>query len=100
MTWFIVIAIVLVAGGAVVVGVGAGAPMAAVHDDRPDVLPFDRPLVASDLDDVRFTTTVRGYRMDEVDALLLRLRAEWSERAAPLPPDLADPAPTETDRAG
>lgn len=55
--------------------------MGEVYDDRRDVLvPADRAIGAEDLDRVRFTTAVRGYRMDEVDALLARLRTELAER--------------------
>ncbi len=55
--------------------------MAEVYDDRPDVaLPTGRPLTAEDLRTLRLNTGVRGYRMDEVDALLARLEAEMIER--------------------
>jgi DivIVA domain-containing protein len=51
--------------------------MQPVEPDRRDVLvPADRPLHAGDLADVRFTTALRGYRMEEVDALLARLRLQ------------------------
>lgn len=80
MTWFLVVIIVLVLGGAFVAATGQGVAMHDVYDDRPDpVVPMDRPLTAADLDDISFTTAVRGYRMDEVDALLARLRAEWTQ---------------------
>lgn len=55
--------------------------MVEVYDDRPDVaVPASRPLTADDLAAVQFNTGVRGYRMDEVDALLARLQAEMLER--------------------
>jgi DivIVA domain-containing protein len=77
MTWFFAILVVAVLGGVAVVASGRGGSMAEAYDDRPDALvPADRPLVASDLRRVRFTTAFRGYRMSEVDALLDRLSAE------------------------
>ena len=55
--------------------------MAEVYDDRPDTsLPTGRPLTADDLRSLRLNTGVRGYRMDEVDALIARLEAEMIER--------------------
>ncbi|MFY0407872.1 DivIVA domain-containing protein [Solicola sp. PLA-1-18] len=84
MTWLFLALAVVVVGVAVVIAVGpfdAPGQMAGVDDERPDVLPPpDRHLTPQDLDEVRFTTAVRGYRMDEVDAVLARLRAEWTER--------------------
>lgn len=38
------------------------------------------PVLASDVDAVRFSLGLRGYRMDEVDAVLDRLRDEIRER--------------------
>jgi DivIVA domain-containing protein len=55
--------------------------MVDVYDDRPDAtLPTGRPLTAEDLEAVRISTAVRGYRMDEVDALLDRLAADLRAR--------------------
>lgn len=100
MTWLIVLALVLVVGGTVVVASGRYAPMAPVHGDRPGPrLPRDRAMTAADLDDVRFTTAVVGYRTDEVDALLARLRAEWTARDNQ-EATVTAPDPTEADRAG
>jgi len=83
-TWFFIALIVAVLGVAVVVGISGGATMGPVYDDRSDVvIPADRPLRASDLDRVRFNTAVRGYRMDEVDALLARLRTELADGESP-----------------
>lgn len=71
-------------GLVVVLAVARGEAMQPVEPDRRDVLvPADRPLHAGDLADVRFTTALRGYRMEEVDALLARLRLQ-----------LPDPTPT------
>lgn len=42
------------------------------------------PLVAGDVDAVRFSLALRGYRMDEVDEVLARLRDELAGRDAEL----------------
>jgi DivIVA domain-containing protein len=69
--------IVLAIGGVAVVAAGHGAPLAPAYDDRPDaVVPADRPLTGADLEAVRFSTVLRGYRASEVDALLERLAAQ------------------------
>jgi DivIVA domain-containing protein len=47
---------------------------------RPSRALPDGPLAAEDLDRVRFSLGLRGYRMDEVDAVLDRLREEIRER--------------------
>lgn len=70
--------------------------MAEVYDDRPDVaLPTGRPLTAEDLRTLRLNTGVRGYRMDEVDALLARLEAEMIEREDRPPDEAAAEPPAE-----
>ena len=51
-------------------------------DRAPLALPEDRPMVKADVDDVRFATGLRGYRMDEVDEVLDRLADEVSARDA------------------
>jgi DivIVA domain-containing protein len=82
MSWVFALVVVAVLGATAVVAAGRGGSMVEVHDDRPDALvPADRPLTAEDLRVVRFGTAVRGYRMDEVDALLERLAAELEDRA-------------------
>lgn len=68
----IVIAVVLFAAAVVATGRGGGIP--EFPPDRPGLgLPDDRPLTAADLDGLRFSLAVRGYRMAEVDAALDRL---------------------------
>ena len=80
MTWFLGVLIVLVAGGAVVVALGRGGGLRPVYDDRPDSLvPADGPLDGSALRSVRFSVGLRGYRMDEVDALLARLAEQLDQ---------------------
>ena len=83
MLWFWVIVLVAIIGAIAVVAAGRGDSMADVYDDRPDVsLPAARPITAEDLRTLRLNTGVRGYRMDEVDALLGRLQAELLSREA------------------
>lgn len=74
MIWVVGVLVILVIGAAAVAAAGHGGGLADAPPDRPDVaLPVDRPLGADDLREVRFSSAVRGYRMDEVDALLERL---------------------------
>lgn len=81
MIWLWVLVIVVVIGALSVVLASRGETMAEVYDDRPDAtIPAGRPLTADDLRDVRFSSALRGYRMDEVDALLSRLQAELTAR--------------------
>jgi DivIVA domain-containing protein len=55
--------------------------MSEAYDDRPDVLvPAGHALTADDIESSRFAVGVRGYRMDEVDALLERVAREVAER--------------------
>jgi DivIVA domain-containing protein len=86
MIWLLAIVAILVIGALVVLAVARGAGMAPAYDDRREVrLPVGRPLRAEDLRATRFTMTLRGYRMAEVDALIARLAAEMEERTSPSP---------------
>jgi DivIVA domain-containing protein len=59
--------------GVVVLVSGADSGLAPVEPEGSAVpLPADRPLAESDFAPVRFDTTVRGYRMAQVDAALRR----------------------------
>ena len=83
MIWLLAVLAIVVVGGLVVLAVARGAAMAPAADDRREVrLPADRPLRAADIRATRFTMTLRGYRMAEVDALLARLAAELEERTS------------------
>ena len=94
--WLWVVGIVAVVGAVTVVAVGSGASLSDVYEDRPDrTIPVGRPLRSDDLQDVTFTTAVRGYRMDEVDALLARIRADLLAREAHEPAGDADGAEPE-----
>jgi DivIVA domain-containing protein len=100
--WFWVVVLVVLIGAVAIVAAGRGDSMVEVYDDRPDAsLPAGRPLNADDLLSLRLNTGVRGYRMDEVDALLARLEAEMLERddcaaqasPRPVPPEPVPPEP-------
>ncbi len=81
MVWFWVIVLIAIVGAIVVVVAGRGGEMADVYDDRPDAtLPAGRPLTADDIRSVQLGTGFRGYRMDEVDALLQRIEADLLDR--------------------
>jgi DivIVA domain-containing protein len=84
--WLLGILVVLVLGAAVVVAAGRGGAMRPAYDDRPDALvPAGSPLTGADLRAVRFSVGLRGYRMDEVDALLARLADQLDDRQAEEP---------------
>lgn len=58
-----------------------GDPLLAdAPPDRPDLDLPETPLTATDVEAVRFSMAPRGYRMDEVDAVLARLAAELAAR--------------------
>jgi DivIVA domain-containing protein len=48
--------------------------------DRPDLALPEASLRPQDVEEVRFSMALRGYRMDEVDAVLARLADELAER--------------------
>ncbi len=74
---------ILVLGGVAVVAAGRGQGLTAPEPDRPTLaLPPDRPLTRYDVDRVRFSVGLRGYRMDEVDDVLDRLAVDLENRDA------------------
>jgi DivIVA domain-containing protein len=84
MTWLWVAVVVAVLGAviAIVVGRISGGAMSEVAADRPAAQLSSAPLTDADLAGIRFTQTLRGYAMDEVDDFIERLRAELSARPA------------------
>jgi DivIVA domain-containing protein len=94
--WFWVVVLVLVVGAVAVLAAGRDDSMSEAYEDRPDrTIPAGRALTSEDLQRVRFSSALRGYRMDEVDALIDRMAAdlvarEADERASAL--DLEDPS--------
>ncbi len=85
MTTFFVLALVALVG--VVVGVAAGRIGGGLADPVTSLprrgLP-EGPLGAAELDALTFEPALRGYRMDQVDAAVDRLRAELLRRDAEL----------------
>jgi DivIVA domain-containing protein len=83
--WFWVVVLVLVVGGVAVLAAGRDDTMSEAYEDRPDrTIPAGRALTSDDLQRVRFSSALRGYRMDEVDALIDRLAADLAAREADL----------------
>lgn len=81
MTLFLLV-VVLVAIG-LVAAVASGrisGGLGPATSTRPYVGLPEGPVVAADVDAVRFSLGLRGYRMDEVDAVLEKLREELRER--------------------
>ena len=82
MEWFIAVVAVLALGVAAVVAAGGMGEMdEPVRDTYAATLP-EGPLSAADVRTVRFGVGLRGYAMDQVDALLDRLAAEIEARDA------------------
>jgi DivIVA domain-containing protein len=68
---------IVVLGGVAVVAAGRGEGLPPAEPDRPDLtLSAEHPLLRADVDAVRFSVGLRGYRMDEVDDVLDRLAHE------------------------
>jgi DivIVA domain-containing protein len=81
--WVQLVVVLAVLGGIAWVAAGRGGGITPAYSDRPDLaLPPSAPLGRSDVDSVRFTVGLRGYRMDEVDEVLDRLAFEIAERDA------------------
>ena len=106
MIWFWVVVLVLVIGAVAVLAAGRDDSMSEAYEDRPDrTIPAGRALTSDDLQRVRFSSALRGYRMDEVDALIDRIAADLVAREAderPATPGSedtspADPATTSTE---
>ena len=68
--------------------------LADAPPDRPDLGLPQEPLTADDVDGVRFSMALRGYRMDEVDAVLTRLARELEDRDRRLAELTAEEPPT------
>lgn len=84
MTWLFAVLVVLALGGVAVVASGRyGGALPPAYDDRPDVVLPAGPLTGADLRGVRLPLAVRGYRMEEVDALLARLAGQLDDTSSP-----------------
>ena len=81
MFWFQLVVVLLLLAAVGWLAVGGGGHMSEPVPDRADLaLPGDRPVVSRDLDRVRFSVGLRGYRMEEVDDVLDRLAREVEVR--------------------
>ena len=91
MSYFLIFLAIIVAAAAVFYVVGLNKPGAdsPVYEDAlgapvanlpPVLLPADP--VPGDVDRLRFSLGLRGYRMDQVDEVLDRLRDELADRDA------------------
>lgn len=78
MMWVLAILVGLVLG--VVATVAAGRVGHLPPAERPPSVSGEGPLDAESLRAARFSLALRGYRMDEVDALLDAVAAEWERR--------------------
>lgn len=74
---FAVLALAVIAAGVLLVLKRPGAPVLTepVHDRAVGSLP-EGPIGAAELRGVRFPVAFRGYRMEDVDALLARLESQ------------------------
>ena len=63
---------------------GAGDPGLAEPDPRLPPVLLPEHVQASDIGRLRFSVGLRGYRMDQVDAVLMKLSAALAERDAEL----------------
>ncbi|HRV69907.1 MAG TPA: DivIVA domain-containing protein [Marmoricola sp.] len=79
MIWILVMFTILLLGGVALVAAGYGESMRAAQSDRRTVSLPDGPVSAHDLETIEFNTGLRGYRMDEVDALLTRLVSQLAD---------------------
>lgn len=81
-----VIVAVAVLGIAAMVAAGKFGEMSTepIHDRFVPDVPADRPIAATDLESVRFSSAARGYDMEQVDDLVERLSAEVEDRDAEL----------------
>lgn len=79
------------------VAAGRGGSLAEAPRDAADVgFPTGRAVRAEDLESVRFSMALRGYRMAEVDEALDRLADELADRDARIAELEAGASPTTT----
>ncbi len=83
MLLFWVLVAIVVLGAVAVVAAGAGQSAVPVGPERAEPeLPADRPVAGRDLDVLRFSVELRGYRMSEVDDVLDRVARDLAWRDA------------------
>lgn len=83
MMWVFAILVGLVLGVVATVAAGRVGHLPPAESRLGAVPPPEGPLDAESLRTVRFSLAVRGYRMDEVDALLDRVAREMERREEP-----------------
>ncbi|MFB6634614.1 hypothetical protein ACFCWY_32435 [Streptomyces sp. NPDC056362] len=85
MFWFLLITMVVVVAAVTLAVVGGGdsevLPEVA-PEQLVDPLPAARPVDRTDVEALRLPVAARGYRMADVDDVLVRLGAELAERDA------------------
>jgi DivIVA domain-containing protein len=84
---FLAVGVAVIAGAALLIAGRwrEGLPDVTPEGSPPAILPSDVPLgslTAADMEGVRLEQAVRGYRMDDVDALVDRLTQEIEVRDA------------------
>jgi DivIVA domain-containing protein len=98
-TIVVLLVVVAVVGGVIVVMAGRFGGEGEFVPDRPYFALPEEPLDASTVDGVRFAVGMRGYRMDQVDAVMDRLALELSDRDRQLAElrgePFGEPAPVE-----
>lgn len=80
MMWVFAILVGLVLGVVATVAAGRVGFLPPAEARLGATTPPEGPLDAEALRTVRFSLAVRGYRMDEVDALLDRVAAQWERQ--------------------
>lgn len=95
MTVFLVVSIIVLVGFAVAATLGRfGHSDLQLHPPASSAggwgVDGTEPLRVADLADIRFDTAVRGYRMDQVDAMIARLQAGDDSRDPMAPTDADD----------
>jgi DivIVA domain-containing protein len=78
-----IIALLAVAFGVALVASGRGKGLAAPESDRPPLV-LPQEMSPEDIDALTFSLGVRGYRMDEVDMAMERIRATLAAQEAEL----------------
>jgi DivIVA domain-containing protein len=81
-TFLQVIAVAAIVFGVVILVTGRGRGLDDVEPDLADNRLPDGPIGAKEVEDVKFSLAVRGYRMDEVDDALDRVAEELGRRDA------------------
>jgi DivIVA domain-containing protein len=82
-TFVFVLTGIAILGVVAMVASGSGDGLEPPISDRPGPwTPTGRPVSGDDLRQVRFGLALRGYRMEEVDHLLLRIAEEVTLRDA------------------